>query len=78
MHCPKNLTPRLQRVLAVLREAGGKGVTTWEIIERAKVCGSAPMRELRAMGFAVRCYFEKESNGSRVYRYVLHGEPEKD
>ena len=66
-------SPRLQRVLAVLREAGPAGLTTREIVQRASVMAvSACVAELRENGCFINCTHEGEGpDGSAIYRYVL-------
>ena len=64
-------SPRLQRTLAALREAGPSGLTTWEIIHRAKVCAvSTCVDELNdpINGFSIT----SKREAGNVWRYRLH------
>ncbi len=60
-------SPRLRRVLEVLKEDGAH--TTYEIQERARVCAVASsVSELRAQGFMITC---KKRKGAFEYRLVF-------
>ena len=59
---------RLQRVLKALRQAGRRGLTTWELISKARVCAvSACVSEIRRGGYQITCKREAEN----VFRYRL-------
>lgn len=60
-------SPRLKRVLEVLKESGAH--TTYEIQERARVCAvSSSVSELRAQGFRITC---KKRKGAFEYRLIF-------
>jgi len=60
-------SPRLQRVLRVLREADGLWMTTWQIIQRARVCAvNTAIAELRWNGIEVEC--RRMPDGNYAYR----------
>ena len=64
-------SPRLQRVLAALREAGPDGMTTRDVMRRADVCAvSACVAELRVAGFQIECRQEPRGR-RRLWRYRL-------
>ena len=68
-------SPRLQRVLAVLRAADGE-LTTRDIVARADVCAvNSCVAELRDNGFDVLCR-QRVEGGRRLwlYRLVEQGE----
>lgn len=66
-------SPRLQRALAVLQDAGERGLTTLEIIQRTGLCAiNSTVCELRKNGYNVYCRNEgKTSDGATVFRYKL-------
>jgi hypothetical protein len=67
-------SPRLQRLLAFLRERGEKGATTMEIITGASVVAvNSAVKELRMNGYRVECVMERggKDAASNVYRYTL-------
>lgn len=70
-------SPRLQRVHAFLKEAGGE-VTTMEIVVGARAMAvSAVISELRANGAEINCRQEHRETG-RVWLYTLiKAAPEK-
>ena len=68
IHAATKVTPRLQRVLKLLRDRGDRGATTREIIEMALVCAvNTCIAELRELGFPVQCTME----GRGRFRYKL-------
>lgn len=66
-------SPRLQRVLEVLRGRGLHGATTMELIQIAKVCAvNSIVSELRQNGLEIICKDEGlNEDGARVFRYTL-------
>jgi hypothetical protein len=66
-------SPRLQRVVAFLRERGNRGATSLEIAQEcAVVAPSTYISELRANGLTVRSQQERTTDtGARVWRYWL-------
>ncbi len=66
-------SPRLQAVLAYLRESGTEGATTLGILRNCPTTRpSSDVSELRANGIDVRCEYEGRSDrGAKVYRYTL-------
>ncbi len=75
-----NKSPRLQRVLFALVEAGDDGLTTREIIERANVCAvNSAICELNRNGYKVTCKNEGRTvQGSNVFRYHFFPGESKD
>jgi hypothetical protein len=74
-----NKSPRLQRVLLALFEAGDDGLTTRDIIERANVCAvSSAVCELNRNGYLVKCTPEGRSKGSNIFRYHFFPEEKND
>jgi len=65
-------SPRLQRLLAILREYPG-GLTTREIVHRANIMAvNSAVCELRKQGFAITCQmFGRTKQGSSVFLYRL-------
>ena len=64
---------RLRRALAALK-AAPEGLTTRQLIQRAKVCAvNSVASELRANGIRVDCLNEGRRNGSSIFRYKLAG-----
>ena len=65
-------SPRLQRLLAILREYPG-GLTTRQIVNRARIMAvPSAVCELRKQGFAITCKISgRTSEGSSVFRYTL-------
>ncbi|RLB71359.1 MAG: hypothetical protein DRH04_01935 [Deltaproteobacteria bacterium] len=69
MHAAKIDSPRLQRVLSLLRMRGW--YTTWEIMKRARVCAvNTAISELRANGYDIEC----KRFGQNLYAYRLKRE----
>lgn len=66
-------SPRLQRVLKALEDAGMVGLTTREIILKAEVCAvNTAIAELRSNGIKILCKPQGHSpSGANVYRYML-------
>lgn len=66
-------SPRLQRLLAFLRDCGQAGATTREIIDGADVCAvNSAVCELNRQGFKITCVMEGRTyEGSSVFRYRL-------
>jgi predicted metal-dependent TIM-barrel fold hydrolase len=66
-------SPRLQRVLSLLRVRGSQGATTREIVEHANVCAvNSVISELRTAGVTIQCRMEARSaGGASIYRYWL-------
>ena len=63
-------SPRLQRVLAVLRD--GAEHSTRDLVARAHVCAvNSIVAELRANGIAVACRQGAGEDGARVWLYRL-------
>lgn len=78
MHAAKvENSPGLQAVLALLRQRGGQGATTWEFIEIAHVANPATeISALRHNGYTInRKYEGKNANGRSVNRYTLLDSP---
>ena len=70
IHAATRLTPRLARVLGVLRD--GRPHTTRELIERARVCAvNTCVSELRALGYEIECRSQGHAAGAHVYAYSL-------
>ena len=66
-------SPRLQRVLHVLR--GGGEHSTLDLVERAGVCAvNSIVAELRAQGYAISCR-QRSVDGERRWWYRLDGSP---
>ena len=66
-------SPRLRRVLEVLRRGGEH--STLDIAREARVCAvSACVAELRANGVAVDCRVTVAPDGARTWLYSLAGE----
>lgn len=62
-------SPRLQRVLAVLKD--GEEHTTRDIVRRASVCAvNSCVAELRANGYRISC---QRRNATWRYRLTEHG-----
>ena len=61
------------KLIAALKSAGGKGLTTIEINERCQTTrASSDISELRQNGVEVQVDFNGTSqNGRKVYRYSL-------
>lgn len=68
MHAAKlEKSLRLQRVLGVLRGFGGKGVTSWTLMQTAQVVAPATcVSELRKQGHQINCKRE-----GAHWRYTL-------
>lgn len=68
-------SPRLQRLLKVLREADGE-LSTWEIVNRAQVLAvNAAVAELRANGCEISCRVVALKGGGRRWYYHLRKGP---
>ncbi|ANT39878.1 hypothetical protein RGUI_0807 [Rhodovulum sp. P5] len=66
-------SPRLQRVLALLRD--GRPHTTRDIVRRARVMAvNACVAELRVHGAVIHCR-ARRVNGARRYYYTMLKEP---
>ena len=64
---------RLQRVLGVLKACGDQGVTSWSLMQMARVVAPATaISELRHQGYEVRCE-QVMRDGKRVWKYTLQG-----
>lgn len=77
MHAAKLASsPRLQRILSYLKEAGQQGVTSLQIVHSCNVVAPATyVSELRQNGYIVSCDFEGTTpTGAKVYRYRLASE----
>jgi hypothetical protein len=70
-------SPRLQRLLALLKAAGKIGATTRDISLGAEIfAASTAVTELRMNGFTIRRVFEKTTERkANVHRYFLEGGP---
>jgi hypothetical protein len=65
-------SPRLRRVLDVLKAHPDSGMTTLELVHWTGSCAvHSDIAELRANGIKVGCTYEGTRNGRRVYRYRL-------
>ena len=64
---------RYQRVLAALRAAGDRGLTTRELLRNSNICAhTATVSELRQLGHDIACdYRGRSAEGERVYVYRL-------
>lgn len=74
MHAAKlEKSPRLQGILAFLRERGARGATGWEILEKFQVMNpGTEVSALRQNGIQVDCKQERVTEtGRKVYRYTL-------
>ena len=72
-------SPRLQKLMAVLRERGKSGATTLDL---AACCystrPSSDVSELRANNVPIKTTFEgTNENGRKVYRYALVATPDE-
>ena len=66
-------SPRLRKVLELLRARGPAGATTREIIRLCDVCAvNAIAGELRANGYSISCTSSVSKEGARIATYVLH------
>lgn len=73
MHAAPLSSPRLQRVLALLRD--GRPHTTRDIVRRAGVMAvNACISELRAHGAEITCTASLK-NGRRRFAYTMTREP---
>jgi hypothetical protein len=73
IHAPRQVTPRLQAILTVLREAGQAGITGYDLTRKAQITGLEGVRELRHLGYTITCEKERTTvTGRKVYRYTLH------
>lgn len=69
MHAASLRSDRLQRVLHALKMAGGRGLSTLEIIQSANVCAvNSLISELRANNQSISC--KQEARGRFRYRLV--------
>ncbi len=74
MHAAQLSSPRLQRVLKVLRD--GKWHTTRKIVRRANVCAvNACIAELRHHGAEIACV-RRKVGGKWRFSYRMMKEPE--
>ena len=74
MHYSKLATsPRLQRLLALLKERGSKGATSIELHEATGALNVATeASSLRHNGFEIECKRDGTSaEGAKIYRYRL-------
>lgn len=74
MHAAKvEKSPRLQRILAFLRQRGERGATTLEIAIECTVVNTATyVSELRQNGFTIERTHERTTpGGAAVHRYRL-------
>jgi biotin operon repressor len=70
MHAARVTSPRLQRVLALLRD--GRPHSTREIVRKAGVVAvSACVSELRTHGAKIDCRHEVLPNGQRRFFYTM-------
>ncbi|MGR3468995.1 MAG: hypothetical protein ACU0CI_14075 [Shimia sp.] len=78
-HARLATSPRLQKVLDVLRAAQGE-LSTEDIIQRAGVCAvSTAISELRHNGAEISCRQSTDpKHGARVWFYTLRKEPPND
>lgn len=73
IHAATRMTPRLTRVLDVLRR-NAAGATTHEIIHAGHVCAvNTCVSELRKLGHQIDCDLEAVTESGRTYRYRLVG-----
>ena len=72
-HAAKLSSPRLQRILAFLRQRGTVGATSLEIATECQtVCASTCIAELRAGGCSIHTIIERMTDsGATVFRYIL-------
>jgi hypothetical protein len=70
-------SPRLQRLLALLKAAGKHGATTREISLGAEIfAASTAVKELRMNGFTIRRIHERTTERkANIHRYFLEGGP---
>lgn len=65
-------SPRLQRLVEYLKEAGRHGATSWELMIGCDlVAVSTCISELRWQGYQIETRYEGEHEGRKVYRYRL-------
>jgi len=66
---------RLQRVLRILREADGHGVTSRDLMLKANVVAPGTcVSELRRSGYVIDCDLVTVcQDGARIYAYTLLG-----
>lgn len=78
MHAARlTASPRLQRVLALLRD--GREHTTRDIVRRARVMAvNACIAELRCHGAEIACRQDIDAKGQRRWRYRMIKEPRND
>ncbi len=73
IHAPKKITPRLRAILKALQSAGRYGLSGRDIIHQANVTGLEGVRELRALGFNIRCEkVRTTASGRKIFRYTLY------
>lgn len=76
MHAAALDSPRLQRVLAVLRD--GEEHSTRDLVVAARVCAvNSIVAELRARGVDVTCRVAPGADGGRVWLYRLPKEEDR-
>ncbi len=74
MHAGKVATsPKLQRILAFLRERGAQGATSLEITQACGTCAAATdVSALRHNGYAIDCERDQTHDPARrVWRYRI-------
>lgn len=72
-----NTSDRLQRALAVLKDAGGE-ISTLELSRKARVCAvSSVISELRRNGAVIDCR-QQVVAGERRFFYELKQSPKED
>ena len=75
-HAQLSRSPRLQRALRALREAGG-WITTRSLIRRARICAvNSVIAELRENGAEIACEQRVTKSGRRRWSYRLVRAPE--
>ncbi|TMV09853.1 hypothetical protein FGK63_01930 [Ruegeria sediminis] len=74
-HARIGTSPRLQRALRALREAGGE-ISTYALSRAADLCAvNSVIAELRANGAEITCRQAVEESGQRVFYYTLIKSP---
>lgn len=68
-------SPRLQRALAALKEAGMLGLSSWEWVQKARLPNpGTTASELRKNGYVIDCeLLTTYGDGTRIYLYRLMG-----
>lgn len=76
MHAARLTSPRLQRVLALLRD--GRPHTTRDIVRKARVMAvNACVSELRFHGAEINCRSEVLPSGQRRFYYTMTKGPDR-